>query len=172
MDAFHHSLEVTQTNRTSKTSPSKPSHPSSRNPSITGRTGEVGKIDDTALLKMRSVSEKEFAKVVADKNFFPRQVANFLDLDRCLKMLHRYLTSSPSRDSLEKNLPKILSVVLQCILLNSEVIEVADEFTSTSKTPLGVSIVRSLLDMDSFKSASSFDSASGTGRYWWRFSLT
>ncbi|GMH73616.1 hypothetical protein TrRE_jg11468, partial [Triparma retinervis] len=123
------------------------------------RTGQSGKIDDAALLSMRPKSDQEFAAAVASKNFFPRQVANFLDLDRCLKMLHIYL-SSPSPASLETFLPRILSVVLQCILLNREVIDVADEYTVSSKTPTGVHIVNSLLEMDSFKSANSFDSAS------------
>ena len=65
----------------------------------------------------------QFTTFVADKEFFPRQVANFLDLDQCMKMLLGYLNGATLDDSRrQKFLPRILSSVIHGVLLNNEVI--------------------------------------------------
>ena len=44
--------------------------------------GKELRIDDSSLVSMRSEVEQKFVNLVSDKDFFPAQVANMLDLSK------------------------------------------------------------------------------------------
>ena len=75
-------------------------------------------------------------------------------------MCRAYLEGNPGSEGSNKYAPKILDAVLTCILLNKDVIDVADKYTVKIKTKTGINIVKSLVDQDSGFSCESFDSAS------------